>query len=142
MPESRRSPAKADGRARLLAVSLQSCRSKVGLFKNTDASTPFHESGHSWPDSASPMCPKKAHGHKHQVARVVSRISFVAHVQRPDGAAVAEFEQSDDALEQSDDALEDPDASGLACGHSVSRCTSAMKSALAIDGSASSYSPR
>jgi hypothetical protein len=79
------------------------------------------------------MCPKKAHGHKHQVARVVSRISF---------AAVAEFEQSDDALEQSDDALEDPDASGLACGHSVSRCTSAMKSALAIDGSASSYSPR
>ena len=82
------------------------------------------------------MCPKKAHKHKHQVALVVSRISpFVAHVQRPDAAAVA-------ALEQSDDALKDVDTSGLACGHSDSCCTSAMKSALAIDGSASSYSPR
>ena len=105
------------------------------MFKNTDASTPFHESGHSWPDDASPMCPEKAHRHKYRVARVVNRISFVAHVQRPDAADVAEFEQSGDALK-------DLDASGLACGHSVSRCTSAMKSALAIDGSASSYSPR
>jgi hypothetical protein len=44
-------------------------------------------------------------------------------------------------LGQGDEALRDVGASAGG-GHSVSRCTSAMKSALAIDGSASSYSPR
>jgi hypothetical protein len=44
-------------------------------------------------------------------------------------------------LGQGDEALRDVSAKCLACGHSVSRCTSVMKSALAIDGTASSYSP-
>ena len=42
--------APANGRVRLLAVSLYSCRSRIGLFKEANASTPIHESGHEWPD--------------------------------------------------------------------------------------------
>ena len=45
-------------------------------------------------------------------------------------------------LGRGDEAPKGCGASDLACGQSVSRCTSAMKSALAIDGSASSYRPR
>jgi hypothetical protein len=38
----------ATGRVRLLAVSLYSGRSIIGLFKDADAPTPILESGHSW----------------------------------------------------------------------------------------------
>jgi len=42
--------ADATGRVRLLAVSLYGGRSITGLFKDTNPSTPIHESGHEWPD--------------------------------------------------------------------------------------------
>jgi len=40
----------ATGRVRLLAVSLFGGRSITEFFRDADAPTPIHESGHSWPD--------------------------------------------------------------------------------------------